>query len=172
MKLGRFAPARFARDHWTIFALVAVGVGVYFWFSRVAPTPAIFDESVTIQQASVRAQEKGEVVLAVVTADFCPTCQGYKRSALSDPALAQWVRGNAETVYLEWDRDKERIAELGVRAFPATLALDPQGEVLAMHYGPMSATGVISMLEGARAKAVGSSEAAHAPAAGEHKRPA
>ena len=132
--------------------VIALAGGAYLWFSRPAPTPAIFDESVTIQEASLRAAQTGQVVLAVVTADFCPTCQAYKRSALSDSKLASWVQGHAQTVYLEWDREKDRIAQLGVKRFPATLVLDQKGAVVDMRYGPMSTEGLISFLEQAQAQ--------------------
>lgn len=136
--------------------LVIVGIagGAYLWISRKAPTPAIFDETVTIEQASQRAEQAGQVVLAVVTADFCPTCQGYKRTTLNDPKLASWVEGHAQTVYLEWERDEDRIAQLGVGAFPATVVLDDNGSVLDSRYGSISTPELIDFLEQAYASAL------------------
>lgn len=135
------------RSLWQPLLLVALGVGGYLWFSRLAPTPAIFADGVTIEQASQRAMQKGRVVLAVVTADFCPTCQGYKRTALADPELAAWVGKNVETVYLQWERNEAEIQRLGVRAFPATIVLSPDRKVLDLRYGPMTANAIIDFVE-------------------------
>lgn len=132
-----------------VIAALAIGVGL--WVFRLAPTPPIFDESVTLVQASEQAASDGHVVLAVVTADFCPICQSYKRNALVDPRLGAWVEANAETVYLEWERDPDTIEALGVTQWPATLVLDANREVIAMEYGSMSADELMAFLQSARA---------------------
>lgn len=129
--------------------LAGIGVGAYLWVFRLAPMPPIFDESVTLTQASDRAGAEQHVVLAVVTADFCPVCQAYKRGALSDPQVAEWARANAETVYLEWERDAATIESLGIEKWPATLVLDAEGNVLAQRYGRMDAIELISFANSA-----------------------
>lgn len=135
--------SKFPRILLAVF-LIGAAVGGYLWIYRVAPTPPIFDESVTLSQASDRAAAEGEIVLAVVTADFCPTCQAYKREALSDDRVAQWAATNAQTVYLEWERDAATIEELGIEKWPATLVLDSSGDVIAMRYGKLNADDLIA----------------------------
>lgn len=127
--------------------ILAIGGGAYLWISRVAPTPAVFDENVTLQQASQRAEETGHVVLAVVTADFCPTCQAYKRGALNDERFAQWVTENAEPVYLEWDRDPDMIKKIGVDRWPATVVMDSANHVLGMRYGALSSADLLAFVQ-------------------------
>jgi len=147
-------PTKLLRASIPFISVAAVLGGAYLWFGRLAPTPPIFDESVTIEQASAAAGPD-EVVLAVVTADFCPTCQIYKRNALSSEALVDWVRGRAETVYLEWERDADTIEALGVEKWPATLVLSPAGQVIAREYGMMSEDGLMAFLNDAASRAGG-----------------
>ncbi len=137
-KVRRFLPT---------LLILAVAGGAYLWISRLAPTPAVFDESVTIQQASQRAAETGHVVVAVVTADFCSTCQAYKRGALNDERFAQWVQGHAEPVYLEWDRDPEIIKEIGVDRWPATVVMDSTNHVLGKRYGAMGVAELLAFVD-------------------------
>ncbi len=131
-----------------VIAALAIGVGM--WVFRLAPTPPIFDESVTLVEASEQASSDGHVVLAVVTADFCPICQSYKRNALVDSRLGAWVEANAETVYLEWERDADTIEALGVTKWPATLVLDANREIIAMEYGSMNGDELMAFLDAAR----------------------
>jgi len=135
------------RRHLSTILLIALAGGAYLWIKRVAPTPAVFDKSVTIQQASRRAEETGHVVLAVVTADFCPTCQAYKRGALNDQRFAQWVADNAEPVYLEWDRDPGIIKAIGVDRWPATVVMDSANHVLGKRYGALSSADLLAFVQ-------------------------
>ncbi len=135
----------------SLAVVAALAVGGLMWVFRLAPTPPIFDENVTLVQARQQAAADGDVVLAVVTADFCPICQSYKRGALADEQVAQWAADHAQTVYLEWERDAATIAELGVEKWPATLVLDSDGQVLAMEYGKMSADELIAFGQAALA---------------------
>ena len=84
-----------------------------------------------------------------MTADFCPVCQAYKRGALADEQVAHWAGANAETVYLEWERDADAIEALGVEKWPATLVLDASGTVLATDYGKMEPVELIGFANAA-----------------------
>ncbi len=128
-----------------IFLAVAGAYG-YWYFWVVTDTPKMFNEKVTLEQALERAAESDRLVLVVVTADFCPTCQAYKRGGLADKQVHAWAREHAETVYLEWERHPEVIASLGVQAFPATLVLRGDGSIIDSYYGPKSGAGLLAFL--------------------------
>lgn len=124
-----------------VAVLAVVAVAVAMWW--VAPAPQIFDTEVTLEQAMSAAAEQDRVVMAVVTADYCLQCQVYKRNALSDPGVAEWVNANAETVYVKWgEPGAERV---GAQSFPATAILR-RGDVVAVHHGVMSADELLDFL--------------------------
>ena len=137
-------------------ASVALGASAYRYYFVVAPTPGLFAEPETLDQATQRAAEDGRVILVVVTADFCPTCQAYKRHGLADPAVAEWADQHAETVYLEWERDADAIASLGVRGFPTTLVLGADGAVLRAQAGDMTGSELLGFARRAAAEAAAS----------------
>lgn len=134
--------------------LALLGVAAIFW---VAPTPSMFDPGVTLQQASAKALTESKPVLAVVTADYCLQCQVYKRSALADPRVTEWVKANAETAYVKWGTQEQDLERLGVTGFPATVLIPASGEPR-VHIGLMSADELLEFLK--------TPEPAAAPASG------
>lgn len=128
-----------------IIALVVLGFGALYW---VAPTPPMFDPAVTFQQASAKAAAEGKPVLAIVTADFCLQCQIYKRSALVDPRVTEWIKENAETAYVKWGTQEQDLERLGVTGFPATVYIPAVGEPR-VHIGTMSADELLEFLKSA-----------------------
>lgn len=145
---------------WVLFGLVdlvivAVVLVALFW---VAPVPSAFAGSRSLEQA--RAVQPTGLAVAVVTADYCLACQMYKRGALSDPRLAEWMDANAGAAYLKWGADDEQIESIGVDQFPATVVVAGE-RVVATHYGAMGIDELIAFLDAARAEA-GRGEAAPA----------
>ena len=127
------------------FVVVLAAAGVLISLFWVAPTPAIFDREVTLEQAMTAAAADDRVVLAVVTADYCIQCQMYKRGALADQRVADWVSDNAQTVYVKWG--EPGASQVGAESFPAT-ALLKDGDVIAVHHGVMSAEQLLEFLRG------------------------
>lgn len=124
------------RDVWILLAIVAAFSGVLaFRASRSsAPTPTLFDDGLTLEQAAERSRKSGMPVFVVATADSCAPCQTLKRGALSDESVVSFLREHTVPVYLEESSDAPAIRALGVRAFPTTiLMLD--GETLGVLEG-------------------------------------
>ena len=77
--------------------LVVLGIGaVMYMRGRHAPTPAMFDQAVTLDVALEQSEETGKPVFVLATADWCPGCQSLKRGALTDETLASTIKINLQ----------------------------------------------------------------------------
>ena len=115
-----------------------------------ATTPPMFEGApVTLREASQRAGEGG-LIFAFATADWCGPCQHYKKTALSDPRVTDWVKANATPAYIDTDRNASDAQTLGASAIPMTVIMTGGGEVLASATGAMPADRLLSMLEDAK----------------------
>jgi thioredoxin 1 len=135
------------RMPWGTILLIIAFLGVWSWLGRTAPTPPVFDEGVTLASA-VDAAAADRFVFAVATADWCGPCQGYKRNALTDERVEQWIADNAVPVYINVDRRPEDAAALGVSAIPATFLLK-DGQIVAGASGAMGADALLDWLNDA-----------------------
>lgn len=123
-----------------------------FFKSRPAPTPEVFATPVALIDAIERAGETEKLVFAVVTADWCPPCQSYKRNALADERVAQWLDQHAIAVMVDATREISRTDALLLndpRSIPMT-ALFRGGEMIASFEGQMNATDLLAWLESKR----------------------
>lgn len=149
---------------WTGLTVVVVLVvsGLLGWFylrantgpgaGGVAPTPAMFDGApATLDDALAKAGENG-LVFAFATADWCPPCQHFKRTALIDPAVEAWVRKHATPVYIDTDHNPRDAQTLKVNGIPQTTLLRGDGTVLVREVGAMSAEQLLAALRGATNK--------------------
>lgn len=140
------AKARLSPALWGVFilidAVIVLGVlAAIFW---VAPTPPAFATGQTMAQAQAANPSGLSVVL--VTADHCLACQMYKRGALADARVNQWITENAGAVSLKWGKDQEQIDALHITSYPATVLLI-NGQTLASQTGGMSADDLLQFLQ-------------------------
>ncbi|MEM1165681.1 MAG: thioredoxin family protein [Planctomycetota bacterium] len=116
--------------------------------SSMTPPPAYFDPAVRLDAAMAQADREDKVVLAVASGDpWCAPCQRYKKAALSDPRVEEWVRANAIPVYISLapgENDPEA-ARLGVRGVPTTVILR-DGQIVDRHAGVIPAEQLLEML--------------------------
>ncbi len=127
--------------------MVALFSVLYLRPTPTAPVPGLFETgSATLDEAMDRAEESGRVVFAFATADWCAPCQGYKKGALMDERVVEWVRENAVPVYVDVDRSREDAQRLGVRGLPATYLID-DGKIVALLRDPASADKLLGWLE-------------------------
>jgi len=123
-----------------LIAIVGVFIGLKLYMGRHAELPAYFDASRTLQDALAASEVSGKPVLAVVSADWCPSCQGFKRGALSDAEVSGWISQNTEPVYIDvTSGNNPDAAVLSVRVIPAVVLMKADGE-LARVEGAMSAS--------------------------------
>jgi len=135
-------------------AIIVVGfIGFVLYSKRTAPVPEIFDKSVTIEAAMSQASETGKPIFAIVTADWCPPCQHYKRTALRDREVVQTLRDQTIPLYVDSDHNPEAVQQLStmgagpIRALPTTLVVSG-GRVVAKAEGAVSAARVLELVSG------------------------
>ncbi|MEO1129942.1 MAG: thioredoxin family protein [Planctomycetota bacterium] len=114
---------------------------------NVAPTPPLFADGFTLTQAIAKAQGTDRPVIAVASANWCGPCQTYKRTALSDPRVTDWVGANAVPVYIDVsDGIPAEAVPLNIQPIPATFVLR-DGEVVASFAGALPADDLLGWLE-------------------------
>ncbi len=130
-----------------IAALLVVGALAprLFGGGSVAPTPSVFDTSVSLDEALQRSDESGRPVFALVTADWCPPCQSLKRNALTDARVQGLIERSTVPVYIT-DKNGHDVERLGVSAFPTSFILR-NGEVLASLRGAAAPDRYLEWLE-------------------------
>jgi len=128
---------------------IATGLGLIgyqaYRQSVPAPTPSVFGESLTFDQAVARASAEGKYVFAVASASWCGPCQTYKRGALSDQRLASWVKSSAVPVLIDVDQSPDAARALNVRSIPLTVILQGD-EQMVRHEGNIDADDLMVML--------------------------
>ncbi|MCA9311013.1 MAG: thioredoxin family protein [Phycisphaerales bacterium] len=108
------------------FAVATVAVVLFLRFvviGGVAPTPSLFDEGMTLEQALDAARLDHRPVLVVSTSDSCVPCQVYKRGTLADPEATGVIRDAMIPVYLNVGTHPDDAARLGIAAVPTTQVL-------------------------------------------------
>jgi thioredoxin len=134
------------RFDWFFVVLVVGFLGFYLYMGRTAPTPEVFATSTSLTEAMTQSEVEGKVVVAVATADWCGSCQSFKRGALSDEKVTAWLDANAIPVYINVDDDPEAANVLGVSGIPATFVI-VDGEVKEHLTGAYKADDLLEVLE-------------------------
>ncbi|MCC5785173.1 MAG: thioredoxin family protein [Phycisphaerales bacterium] len=140
----------------TLLAIVVLFTLVIFITVRIggstAATPEVFAEaaSETLAAAIERSRTEGRPVFALVTADWCPPCQTYKRTTLADESVQQMLRERSIPFYIDADTqqdDLRTLSSLGldVRGIPATVII-ADGKIVAHPSGVQSKGDIESLL--------------------------
>jgi thiol:disulfide interchange protein len=114
-----------------IAALIAAAAIIILRSSSTghAPTPPLFSEALTLEQATQRAERENKPIFIVVTATWCGPCQSYKRATLSKPEVEAAIRAKAIPVILDADTDQAAIEPLHIMSIPVTILLRDGKEV-------------------------------------------
>lgn len=89
-----------------------------------APTPDVFSDAYTLEQARALSAESGKPIFALATADWCGPCQALKRGPLQDPEVTAMIRDHAIPVYLEHGENAAEMRELGPSAVPTSYIIE------------------------------------------------
>jgi thiol:disulfide interchange protein len=134
-----------------IVGLILVALfSVFVWYStRTAPTPDLFLQDTSLLEAFDLGDAEGKPVFAVVTADWCGPCQTYKRTALADTAVQDWLSQNTVSVMLDstspLSRDDAMLLN-DPRSIPMT-AMFIDGRMVDAFGGVMDASSLLQWLE-------------------------
>lgn len=139
-----------------LIALFVVLGGAWFVFNRPgkAPLPAAFAAGLTLEQGRAQASAEGKLLFVVASADWCSPCQRYKRGALADARVSEWLGANAVAVMLDMTNENPEAAQLGIRSIPATLFFRGEAE-LSRREGMLGAEELLGWFASASARADG-----------------
>ena len=121
---------------WLIFAAVLAGiyfgntaVQTYLGKQALAQTGL---ELIDMNEALARARTENKLVLADMSAIWCPSCRKLDKQVLSNPAVKAAIARGYVFTRVEYESDEGRAfaKRYQVDGFPTLLVLDPQGELL------------------------------------------
>lgn len=112
-----------------VAGLVAVvALGATAWYATRSSGPAVF-ESIALDDAVARSQQRGDWLVVKVTAKWCPPCKTMDRTTFADEGVVEWVRANGAAIAVDVDQHPAEAARLGVRGLPTTILLHRGQEV-------------------------------------------
>lgn len=119
----------------TSFVLIVLATQAASLSTAQVPTAKTKPEAAPFEYAEpgaawAAAQESRDPVLLFVTSDHCYYCKKMLNETLLHPQLAPAVAQLFETATINADRSPELAQGLGVRAFPTTLIVSPDGRLL------------------------------------------
>ncbi len=105
-----------------------------------APTlPAGHEQSLfaetDLKQAWQAATQAGQPLLVMFTSHRCRYCQKMLSETYGHPSIQQLLAGRAITVLAHSQDYRDLTRKLGVRGYPTSLLISPQGEVLELMPG-------------------------------------
>lgn len=96
--------------------------------SHAAPD-GVFDHK-TVEDAWKVAIEKKKPLLVMFTSNNCTFCRKMIADTYSNQTVKELLRGKAESVMAHSDNYASLIKKLGIRGYPSSLLISPEGEVL------------------------------------------
>lgn len=112
---------------------------------RAAGQPPLFRYS-DVDRAWAAAQATRRPVFVFITSDGCYYCKKMLKDTLSHPQVAPTIASYTEPVVINASDDPKPAQRLGVRAYPTTLVISPDAQVLYMHEGYVSPSGLAERL--------------------------
>ncbi len=110
-----------------LLGLMLIGISLVairqFQLSRGAPVPAMFSAKLDLERAVEVAEQQDKYVFAVASANWCGACQVYKRGALADERVSQWMSEHAIPVFIDVDQSQDAARVLRVGPIPSTYVL-------------------------------------------------
>lgn len=94
-----------------------------------AAPDGVFDHK-TVEEAWKMAIEKKRPLLVMFTSNNCTFCKKMIADTYSNQQVKELLRGKTETVMAHSDHYASLIKKLGIRGYPSSLLISPEGEVL------------------------------------------
>jgi thioredoxin-related protein len=96
--------------------------------AHVSPE-GVFDHK-TVEEAWKVAIEKKKPLLVMFTSNNCTFCKKMISDTYSNQHVKELLRGRTESVMAHSDNYASLIKKLGIRGYPSSLLISPEGEVL------------------------------------------
>jgi thioredoxin-related protein len=84
----------------------------------------------TVEQAWKSSVASKKPLLVMFTSDNCLYCKKMMKETYHHPAIERMLSQNTETVVAHSRDYKSLVKKMGVRGYPSTLLISPEGEVL------------------------------------------
>ncbi len=94
-----------------------------------AAPAGVFDHK-TVEEAWKVAIEKKKPLLVMFTSNNCTFCRKMIKDTYSNQGVKDLLRGRTESVMAHSDHYASLIKKLGIRGYPSSLLISPEGEVL------------------------------------------
>jgi thioredoxin-related protein len=94
-----------------------------------AAPAGVFDHK-TVEEAWKVAIEKKKPLLVMFTSNNCTFCRKMIADTYSNQEVKDLLRGRTESVMAHSDHYASLIKKLGIRGYPSSLLISPEGEVL------------------------------------------
>jgi thioredoxin-related protein len=94
-----------------------------------AAPAGVFDHK-TVEEAWKVAIEKKKPLLVMFTSNNCTFCRKMIADTYSNQGVKDLLRGRTESVMAHSDHYASLIKKLGIRGYPSSLLISPEGEVL------------------------------------------
>lgn len=115
----------------TLVAIFAAFTSATAQHPAPSPAPTGPFEFHTMDEAWQVAQESQQPILLFVTSDHCHYCRKMESDTFSHPKLQPAFAQFFEMTEVNARSQPELVARLGVRAFPTTVVISPNGRALA-----------------------------------------
>ncbi len=117
--------------HATSFALAVLAFASLTQLAQAAPPrlPRLFTET-SIEKGWQQATQQQRPMLVMFTSDSCIYCKKMLAETYGHPAIQRMLAGNTQTVLAHADDYPGLVKKLGIRGFPSSVLVSPQGDVL------------------------------------------
>lgn len=135
-----------------VFVAVIAAIAAFQLFrAGPAPMPAMFEPTLDLAAAQLRALAESRPILALVTADWCSYCQQLKRGGLSDPRVGELALARTIPAYIDATSRSspggQAAARLAVSGMPTLLILAPDGQEIDRLVGNQRAEAILTFIE-------------------------
>ncbi|MCA9280115.1 MAG: thioredoxin family protein [Phycisphaeraceae bacterium] len=137
---------------WFPLLVVAVFIGVLLFRSGVFENnenahgiPPGFAHNMTVRDAAMESMERGEPLLVMFSASWCPPCKRMKAGPLRSQEVQDWLETTGDALYVDVDQQADEAREWGIRAMPTFVLLNGGYEVKRIE-GGMDARHLIDWL--------------------------
>ncbi|MDQ8185478.1 thioredoxin family protein [Pelagicoccus sp. SDUM812002] len=127
------------KKSWIKYLTVAVAIAAAYFINTEVQTrlgQSVLDEMQlerhSLPEALAKAKVENKLVLADMSAIWCPTCRSLDKNVFSNPKVQAKINENYVFARIEYESEEGEsfMDTYDVRAFPTILILDPTGKRL------------------------------------------